>query len=58
MMSAYREAEKAAIAAKAITSADGAITNDSGFLEAKNRMEALFALPELANAGARDAGAE
>jgi len=50
VLTAYREAEKAAIAAKAITSEDGAMTNDPGFLEAKKRFEALYALPELAGA--------
>ena len=42
---------------KAITSADGAVTNESGFLEAKKRMEALYALPALSGgAAAPDAG--
>jgi hypothetical protein len=57
VMTAYREAEKGAIAAKAIASADGAITTDPGFLEAKKRMEELYALPEVVNAFGGDAGA-
>lgn len=59
MMAAYREAEKAAIAAKAVPTADGTTTTDPGFLEAKKRMEQLFALPEITAAlggGQRDAG--
>ena len=45
--SAYREAEKAAIASKAIASADGTTTTDPGFLEAKTRIKQLYELPEL-----------
>lgn len=56
VLAAYREAEKAAIAAKAIPSADGAVTTDPGFLEAKKRMEQLYALPELSGGAAADAG--
>lgn len=47
MEAAYREAEKAAVAERAIASSDGATTTDPGFLEAKKRMDQLFALPEL-----------
>jgi len=60
---AYKEAEKAMIAAKAITAADDGTTNDPGFLEAKKRVEQMYDLPELregpapaADAGAGDAG--
>lgn len=60
MMVAYRLAEKEAIAAHAIVSADGATTMDPGFLEAKKRIEQLVALPEVVaalNGDAPDAGA-
>jgi hypothetical protein len=52
-------AEKDAIAAKAVVSADGAHTNDSGFAMARARVKELYALPELAGApvaGASDGG--
>ena len=52
MAAAYREAEKSAIAAKAIASDDGTTTTDPGFLEAKRRMEQLLAFPELTAAAA------
>jgi len=56
---AYREAEKAGIASKAIASADGTTTTDPGFLEAKKRIAQLYELPELQVQGApaADAGA-
>jgi hypothetical protein len=57
---AYLEAEKAAIASKAIASADGTTTTDPGFLEAKKRIAQLYDLPELQNvqqAPAADGGA-
>jgi hypothetical protein len=58
MESAYREAEKAMIAAKAIAS-EGGNTTDPGFLEAKKRITELFALPELQGAPpAGDGGAD
>lgn len=47
MTAAYREAEKAAIAAKAIASTDGTTTTDPGFLEALTRIKQLYELPEL-----------
>ena len=57
---AYAQAEKECIAAKAIKSADGKTTTDPGFLEAKKRIDGLFALPEIQNAlgggGEADAG--
>jgi len=49
METAYAEAEKAMIASKAIATADGKTTTDSGFLEAKKRIQELFELPELKN---------
>lgn len=60
MRAAYAEAEKAAIASKAIASDDGQTTTDPGFLEAKKRMNDLFALPELSagGGGPADAGAD
>lgn len=56
---AYAQAEKECIAAKAIKSTDGKTTTDPGFLEAKKRIDGLFALPEIQNAlgGGGDAGA-
>jgi len=55
---AYAEAEKVAIAARAVPSNDGATTTDPGFLEAKRRIEELFTLLEQNDpaAGADDAG--
>lgn len=58
MEAAYREAEKAAIAAKAIPAADDGTTTDPGFLEAKKRIQQLFALPELNAAAPADAGTD
>jgi hypothetical protein len=58
MEAAYREQEKAMIAAKAIASDDGETTTDPGFLEAKKRIKELFDLPELQAAPAADGGAE
>ena len=63
---AYAQAEKECIAAKAIKSTDGKTTTDPGFLEAKKRIDGLFALPEIQNAlggggdadGGADAGAK
>jgi hypothetical protein len=58
MNAAYVEAEKAAIASKAIASEDGHTTTDPGFLEAQKRIKALYDLPELQAAPADpDAGA-
>jgi hypothetical protein len=57
VLKAYADAEKAAIAGKAVVSADGQVTTDPGFIEAKHRIDQLYALPEIANALAADAGA-
>lgn len=48
MEAALAEATRIAIAAQAVVSADGVTTTDPGFAEAKKRIDALFALPELA----------
>ncbi|MDB4995819.1 MAG: hypothetical protein JWM74_3251 [Myxococcaceae bacterium] len=58
MEAAYKEQEKAMIAAKAIASDDGVTTTDPGFLEAKKRIAELFDLPELQAAAAVDGGAD
>jgi hypothetical protein len=58
MEAAYKEQEKAMIAAKAIASDDGVTTTDPGFLEAKKRMAELFDLPELQAAPAVDGGTD
>jgi hypothetical protein len=47
MLATYRALESAMIQSGAIASTDATTTTDSGYLEARRRIESLFALPEL-----------